>query len=103
MPSANSPAGIGARLVSRTPDTNRTTNNFSIQKIDSMPRYYVNKNAQSNGDHEVHRQDCSFLPDEENRIYLGDFTNCRDAVRKAREYYRQVDGCYYCSPACHTQ
>lgn len=25
-------------------------------------RYYVNKNSQSNGDHEVHTRSCSFLP-----------------------------------------
>lgn len=63
--------------------------------------YYVNKNAQANGDHEVHKSDCSFLPDKDNRIYLGDFTNCRDAVAAAKKHYHQSDGCYYCSPECH--
>jgi hypothetical protein len=27
-----------------------------------MSRYYVNKNAQENGDHEVHTTGCSFMP-----------------------------------------
>ena len=67
-----------------------------------MARYYVNKNAQSNGDHEVHKFGCSWLPERENRIYLGDFEDCRAAVRKARERYSQVNGCYYCSNECHT-
>ena len=67
-----------------------------------MARYYVNKNAQANGDHEVHKSDCSFLPKEENRIYLGVFDNCKDAVRGAKKYYSQVNGCYYCSNECHT-
>ena len=67
-----------------------------------MARYYVNKNAQSNGDHEVHRYDCSFLPVAENRIYLGDFSHCSYAVAKARQYYNQVNGCYFCSRDCHT-
>ncbi|MCB0745963.1 MAG: hypothetical protein KDC90_00735 [Ignavibacteriae bacterium] len=67
-----------------------------------MARYYVNKNAQANGDHEVHKSDCSFLPKEENRIYLGVFDNCKDAVREAKKYYSQVNGCYYCSNECHT-
>lgn len=66
-----------------------------------MDYYYVNKNKQANGDHEVHKSDCSFLPDEENRIYLGNFSNCRDAVRKAKEHYTQSNGCFYCSNACH--
>ncbi|MFD2568572.1 hypothetical protein [Pseudotenacibaculum haliotis] len=67
-----------------------------------MADYYVNKNAQSNGDHEVHRYDCSYLPYPENRIYLGDFSSCHGAVQAARKYYSQVNGCYHCSEACHT-
>ena len=65
--------------------------------------YYVNKNAQLNGDYEVHRDGCSYMPDVGNRIYLGLFDNCHDAVREARKHYSQVNGCYYCSSPCHTQ
>lgn len=68
-----------------------------------MARYYVNKNAQANGDHEVHRQGCSYMPGESSRIYLGEFDSCHPAVRAARQHYRQVDGCFYCSKECHTQ
>jgi hypothetical protein len=64
--------------------------------------YYVNKNAQANGDHEVHKQGCSFMPDAQNRQYLGDFADCHDAVRESKKYYRQSNGCFYCSPECHT-
>ncbi|TAM48240.1 MAG: hypothetical protein EPN55_00705 [Gammaproteobacteria bacterium] len=67
-----------------------------------MASYYVNKNAQLNGDHEVHVTGCSFMPDAGNRIYLGDFSNCRDAVREAKKHYPQSNGCYYCSRDCHT-
>ena len=65
-------------------------------------RYYVNKNAQSNGDHEVHTSSCSFLPSETNRIYLGDFATCGPAVAEARKHYSQCNGCYYCASVCHT-
>jgi len=68
-----------------------------------MARYYVNKNAQANGDHEVHKTGCSYMPASENRIYLGEFSSCHGAVRKAKKHYSQVNGCYYCSRACHTQ
>ena len=68
-----------------------------------MARYYVNDNAQPNGDHEVHRSDCSRLPASENRIYLGDFTSCGLAVTQAKTLYTQVNGCFYCSNPCHTQ
>ena len=67
-----------------------------------MARYYVNKNQQSNGDHEVHTTGCSWLPDIENRIYLGDLSSCWSAVTEAKKYYSQVNGCYYCSKTCHT-
>lgn len=64
--------------------------------------YYVNENAQSNGDHEVHEEACSYLPKEENRIDLGDFAGCAAAVSEAREYFTQVNGCVHCSEECHT-
>lgn len=70
--------------------------------IVKMARYYVNKNAQSNGDHEVHREDCNWLPRTYNRVYLGQFSGCRNAVTEAKKHYLQVNGCYYCSYECHT-
>ncbi|OYP03536.1 hypothetical protein CI599_10070 [Vibrio cholerae] len=67
-----------------------------------MIHYYVNKNAQTNGDHEVHTSVCSHLPAEHNRLYLGMFANCRDAVREAKKTYSKSNGCYYCCNLCHT-
>ena len=67
-----------------------------------MARYYVNKSAQSNGDHEVHKQGCSWMPEEGNRVYLGDFATCRSAVTEAKKRYPQSNGCFYCSRECHT-
>jgi hypothetical protein len=28
-----------------------------------MAKYYVNKNKQSNGDHEVHKEGCNYMPE----------------------------------------
>ena len=67
-----------------------------------MAYYYVNKQAQPNGDHEVHRADCTYLPAEENRKYLGSFSNCHDAVREAKKTYPKSNGCIHCSRECHT-
>ena len=67
-----------------------------------MAKYYVNNNAQSNGDHEVHKTGCSWLPQQLNRTYLGDFDNCASAVSEALKIHSQVNGCYYCSNDCHT-
>lgn len=67
-----------------------------------MKKYYVNDRPQSNGDHEVHREDCIYLP-VVSKTYLGQFTSCRSAVLEAKKYYRQVNGCKTCSRECHTQ
>lgn len=65
-------------------------------------KYYVNMNSQTNGDHEVHEEGCKDLPNLSNRIYLGEFYNCQEAVAEARKKYRQVNGCFTCSRPCHT-
>ncbi len=67
-----------------------------------MAMYYVNKQAQDNGDHEVHESGCTFMPAKENQKYLGSFPNCHDAVREAKKHYSQSNGCYFCSRECHT-
>jgi hypothetical protein len=66
-----------------------------------MDQYYVNDNAQNTGEHEVHKENCSFFP--QNRTYLGYFSNCKEAVDKARDHYSNVDGCAFCCPQCHTK
>lgn len=66
--------------------------------------YYVNKNTTGNpnNNHEVHAEGCKWMPSIENRTYLGYFTSCSDAVKKAKESYTAVDGCKTCCPDCHT-
>lgn len=67
-----------------------------------MPSYYMNENAQWNGDHEVHIAGCSWMPAAHNRRYLGEHYSCVSAVATARIYDPRADGCAYCSPACHS-
>lgn len=68
-----------------------------------MSSYYVNKTAQPTGEHEVHKEGCTYLPSINNRIYLGDFISCKNAVEAAKLYFSNVDGCYTCSRDCHTK
>ena len=73
-----------------------------------MPYYIVNRNAQPNGDHEVHvmsRWSCSSprYPYLENQVWLGFHTTCCGAVRETvRLGYRSANVCFYCANACHT-
>lgn len=65
-----------------------------------MAIHYVNKNAQTNGDHEVHVASCAFFPSD--TVNLGDHATCHTAVAAAKAYYAQSNGCFYCCNACHT-
>lgn len=69
-----------------------------------MPTYIVNKQVQTNGDHEVHNTTtgCIYMPNIANQTDLGYHDNCHGAVAKAKQTYAQSNGCYYCCPACHT-
>ncbi len=71
-----------------------------------MARFIINKNAQNNGDHEVHNktEGCSFMPNIENQVDLGFHQNCHGAVATAKSRWPsdRINGCYYCSNACHT-
>lgn len=66
-------------------------------------KYIVNKEAQNTWEHEVHNEDCSYLPSESNQKYLWYYNNCSEAIKKAKETYNNVDWCYWCSKACHTR
>lgn len=65
-------------------------------------KYYAHTETDNQGGHEVHNESCTRLPDTNNRAYLGDFSNCSDAVNKPKSMgYRPANGCYYCCNACH--
>lgn len=67
-----------------------------------MVTYHVDKNAQANGDREVHKSGCSFLPGASNRFSLGYHSGCRSAVAAAKQHYTRVNGRYYCASPYHT-
>lgn len=66
-----------------------------------MDAYFINKEAQFTGEHEVHKSNCTYIPATANKLYLGIFSNCDEALNEASKYYKHVDGCYFCSKECH--
>ncbi len=71
-----------------------------------MTNYYLNLNAQSNGEHEVHKESCYYYymyKTGHNFELLGVFNNEIDAVNYAKMKHPtlKVDGCAYCCPAAH--
>jgi len=68
-----------------------------------MARYYVNVTEDNGGHHEVHRLGCVKFPSPENREFLGEFSSCFLAVKKAKSLgYFTANGCWFCSRDCHT-
>ncbi|SHK83571.1 hypothetical protein SAMN05444266_101308 [Chitinophaga jiangningensis] len=66
--------------------------------------YYVSTVRQAvTGDNEVHVETCQKLPLSQNRIRLGEYYHCAEAVNAARKLYPTADGCKICSPACNRQ
>lgn len=55
-----------------------------------MKRYYLNKFAQNNDDHEVHVEYCSFLLSLQNRTELGIFSNCKDDIKMQKNTIRRL-------------
>lgn len=65
-----------------------------------MPNYYVNKNPQPSGQHEVHETTCNRGALPQNQKDLGWHSSCSGAVTLAKTHYPTADGCEYCSKAC---
>lgn len=74
-----------------------------VEELIRPATYYVNANAQTGGEHEVHVLGCPTPAREHNRIHLGVFRTCQEALEAARERFAVVDGCAYCLPECHTR
>lgn len=67
-----------------------------------MIRYSINKNAQSNGDHEIHKEGCSYEPSFYNKDDLGYHPNDHSALQEGRRRYGDsADGCVHCCPLIH--
>lgn len=69
-----------------------------------MALYCFNDNTDHQGNHEVHKYSCDWLPSVENRTYLGEFTYDFQAMSYARKTYpnKKFDGCFFCMRTEHT-
>ncbi|WP_313651592.1 hypothetical protein [Pantoea sp.] len=60
--------------------------------------YYVNKQSGFNDNHVVHAAGCTYLPDMDNRLFLGSFYHVNAAILQAKKYYAGAIGCENCCP-----
>jgi hypothetical protein len=78
-----------------------------------MPKYILNSNQQdsaSGKNNELHDETpdaCNRLPKQSNKLDVGHYSNCHEAMAAARAKYPSmsstIDGCFWCCPACHTE
>jgi hypothetical protein len=62
-----------------------------------VSKYYVAVRPQTNENHAVHKEGCPFLPDDEKRIYLGEFSTGQEAVSESHRHFTNTKGCLFCS------
>jgi hypothetical protein len=62
-----------------------------------MAKCYVRIRQELNGFHLVHKCCCPSLPDEGNRILLGNKSDGHHAMAEAKKYYSNVNGCLFCN------
>lgn len=71
-----------------------------------MINYYLNLNAQSNGEHEIHKESCYYYRTYNNGFnfeFLGAFFTESAAIRFAKKLHPKfkIDGCAYCCKNIH--
>ena len=67
-----------------------------------MAEFYIETNAQPNGDHIVHNAACSLLPAKDSIRYLGSIASATSAMKRAAESFKHVNGCPQCTTASHS-
>lgn len=68
-----------------------------------MKLYYFNDSTDLNGYHEVHAEDCKYLPNFSKRTFIGYCSSCHEAISEAKSKYPRFvfDGCFWCCRDCH--
>lgn len=70
-----------------------------------MADFYINKNEQKTGEHEVHKNGCLYLLLMTSKEYLGSHTSSHSAILKVMSLHPLwiIDGCATCCPESHTR
>ena len=68
-----------------------------------MKEDYFYNYEDEHGYHEIHNEDCMYLPSPENRTYIGSYSDCSSAFMNASIRYpdKKFDGCFFCCRECH--
>lgn len=58
--------------------------------------FYVEVKSRTNNYHLIHKENCPFLPEKENRICLGVNAGAHDAISEAKGYFNKCECCRFC-------
>jgi hypothetical protein len=59
-------------------------------------KYYLSKRPNSGNRHHVHQDDCPFITDNKNMIYLGEFNSEEKALIEGEKYVSEATCCRFC-------
>lgn len=62
-----------------------------------ISKYYLAVRSRTNENHAIHREGCPFLPDDEKRIYLGEFSSGQKALIAGQRQFTRTHCCLFCS------
>ncbi len=68
-----------------------------------MINYYISTDKDYSMGHGIHQEDCNHMPLIKNRIYLGSFYNCRQAMRLTKLTFQNCYPCEFCMSDCNEQ
>lgn len=60
-------------------------------------KYFVTVRPRINEFHSVHKEGCPFLPDGDEKIYLGSFDSDHDAEEEGKRHFIKSKNCPFCS------
>jgi hypothetical protein len=68
-----------------------------------MPFFVLEYEANQDDVHLIHREhsDCDRYPTLDNQLAIGFHDNGNEALKEARNYFDNVDGCSRCCKDCH--
>jgi hypothetical protein len=62
--------------------------------------YFISQVPNKKGQYEIHIKQCFKHDMLSNRLYLGEFTHCEEALQKAKKHFKHVVFCPHCLPHC---
>lgn len=66
-------------------------------------KFFVTKIESDNDTCTIHKSICEYLPSDSNRIELGEFYSCSDALDEAKKNHDRSNGCFHCCLLSHSK